>query len=88
MNDQRRHPRMPGNNKAAVIFIGPGAVPVMCTVADISEGGVGLTVINDADIPDTFTLEIKGEGKKRSCRVAWRRPPHRMGVAFVSESTE
>jgi hypothetical protein len=88
MNDMRRHPRMPGNNRAAVIYIGPGAVPVMCTVADISEGGVGLTVINVGDIPDTFSLEIKGEGTKHSCRVAWRKPPHRMGVAFVPDSTE
>jgi len=79
---------MPGNNRAAVICIDPGAVTVMCTVADISEGGVGLTVINVAEIPDAFSLEIKGESKKHSCRVAWRRRPHRMGVAFVSEPTE
>ena len=79
---------MPGNNKAAVIYIGPSAVPVMCTVADISEGGVGLTVINVADIPDTFTLEIKGEDQKRSCRVVWRKVPHRMDVAFVPDSAE
>jgi hypothetical protein len=88
MNDSRRHPRMPGNHRAAVIYAGLGAIPVMCTVADISEGGVGLTVINVDDIPDTFRLEIKGEGKVRSCRVAWKKAPHRMGVAFVPESSE
>lgn len=88
MNDNRRYPRISGNNRAAVIYVGPGALPVMCTVADISEGGVGLTVVNVDDIPDTFRLEIKGEGKIRSCRVAWKKAPHRMGVAFVPESTE
>lgn len=88
MIENRKHPRMPGNNRAAVIYVGPGAVPIMCTVADISEGGVGLTVVSVADVPDTFTLEIKGEGKRHTCRVAWRKPPHRMGVAFVTESQE
>lgn len=79
---------MPGNNRAAVIYFGQGAVPTMCAVADISEGGVGLTVVSVDDIPDTFRLEIKGEGKVRSCRVAWKKAPHRIGVAFVSGSTE
>ena len=79
---------MPGNNKAAVIYVGPGAVPIMCTVADISEGGVGLTVINVGDVPDTFRLEIKGEDQAPSCRVAWKKPPHRMGVAFVPDAPE
>jgi hypothetical protein len=88
MNDNRRHPRMPGNNRAAVIYFGQGAVPTMCAVADISEGGVGLTVVSVDDIPDTFRLEIKGEGKVRSCWVAWKKAPHRIGVAFVPGSTE
>ncbi len=79
---------MPGNHRAAVIYAGPGEMPIMCTVADISEGGVGLTVVNVDDIPDTFRLEIKGQEGTRSCRVAWRNAPHRMGAAFVSESTE
>ncbi len=58
--------------------------PVMCTVADISEGGAGLTFVNIASIPDQFELEIKGETKTRVCKVAWRAEPHRMGVAFVA----
>ena len=77
---------MPGNNRAAVIRAGSGAAPIMCTVVDISEGGAGLTVINAAVIPDTFKLEIKGETKVRSCRVAWRKAPHSMGVAFEPPS--
>jgi hypothetical protein len=60
----------------------------MCTVADISECGVGLTVINVGDVPDTFRLEIKGGDQARSCRVAWKKPPHRMGVAFVPDAAE
>ena len=73
---------MPGNNKAAVIYVGAGDRPVMCTVADISEGGAGLTFININGIPDRFKLEIKGEVKVRWCKVARKKEPHRIGVAF------
>ena len=83
MLEQRKHVRVPGNNKAAVIYAGPGALPIMCTVADISEGGAGLTVVSTTGIPDTFELEIKGEETRRRCRVAWKKDPHRLGVAFV-----
>jgi hypothetical protein len=74
---------MPGHSRAAIARIGLGATPVMCTVADISEGGVGLTFVNIAGVPDTFKLEIKGDPMIRSCRVAWRQQPHRLGVAFT-----
>ena len=56
---------------------------MMCTVADISEGGAGLTFVSIAGIPDAFELEIKGETKIRNCTVAWRSEPHRIGVAFT-----
>ncbi len=65
-------------------FIKRNLPPVMCTVADISEGGAGLTFVNIASIPDQFELEIKGETKTRVCKVAWRAEPHRMGVAFIT----
>jgi hypothetical protein len=80
--EQRQHPRMPGNNKAAVIYVGANDRPVMCTVADISEGGAGLTFVNINGIPERFKLEIKGEAKIRWCKVAWKKEPHRIGVAF------
>ena len=80
--DQRKHPRRPANNQAAVVYISAEAPPIMCTVADISEGGAGLTFVNTAGIPNKFKLEIKGEARLRNCRVAWKAEPHRMGVAF------
>lgn len=82
--DKRKHPRTPGNNRAAIVYTGPHAPPVMCTVADLSEGGAGLTFVSIASIPETFDLEIKGETKLRNCKVAWRSEPHRLGVAFVA----
>jgi hypothetical protein len=81
--DQRKHPRKPGNNQAAVVYISNEAAPIMCTVMDISEGGAGLTFVNTAIIPNVFKLEIKGENKLRMCRVAWKAEPYRMGVAFI-----
>ncbi len=84
--DKRRYPRSPGNNRAATAYAAPDAPPIMCTVADISEGGAGLTFVSIGGIPDTFELEIKGETKMRTCRVAWRQEPHRIGVAFEPES--
>lgn len=84
--EQRKHPRRPGHNQAAVVFIRPGGPPTMCTVADISEGGAGLTFVNIHGIPDTFKLEVKGEDISRSCRVAWRNEPHRLGVAFEPDN--
>ena len=74
---------MPGNNRAAIAYVTPNAPPIMCTVADISEGGAGLTFVTIATIPDTFELEIKGESELRKCKVAWRSEPHRMGVQFI-----
>jgi hypothetical protein len=79
--DKRKHPRMPGHHRAAVIHAGYPP-PIMCTVADISEAGAGLTLVDIAGIPDTFTLEIKGESKVRACKVVWKKEPHRLGVAF------
>jgi hypothetical protein len=57
----------------------------MCTIADISEGGAGLTVVSTKAIPETFELQIKGEETRRACRVAWRKEPHKLGVQFVME---
>jgi PilZ domain len=80
--NKRKHVRMPGNNRAAVIHLGPGQMSIMCTVADISEGGAGLTVVNLKGVPDQFELEIKGEDVRRACKVAWKKPPNHMGVSF------
>jgi PilZ domain len=82
--DQRKYSRTPGNNRAAIVYVKRHAPPIMCTVADISDGGAGLTFVNIAGIPDTFDLEIKGETGTRKCKVAWRAEPHRIGVQFIA----
>jgi hypothetical protein len=80
--NNRQHVRLPGNNRAAVIYPGGDHAPIMCTVADISDGGAGLIVISSEDVPDRFQLEIKGEEIRRSCKVAWKKGPNRLGVSF------
>jgi len=80
-SEKRKYIRMPGDNRAAVIYVPNDPQPIMCTVSDISDGGVGLTVISTKAIPDKFTLEIKGEHRRRSCTVAWRKDPHHLGAS-------
>ena len=75
---------MPGHSRAAVVRINGDSAPIMCTVNDISEGGVGLTFVSISGIPDLFMLEIKGDTEIRICKVAWRQEPHRLGIAFVA----
>jgi len=81
--ENRKHVRRPGNSRAAIIYTGPDQPPIMCTLADISEGGAGLIVVSTKGIPDTFELEIKGEEIRRPCKVAWKKDPHRLGVSFA-----
>lgn len=83
--DLRQFPRKPGNNQAAIAFVKKDGPPIMCTVADISEGGAGLTFVKISDMPDRFWLEVKGESNMRKCKVAWRAEPHRMGVQFIAD---
>jgi PilZ domain len=83
--ENRKQVRQPGNNQAALIYPGPGESPIMCTIADISEGGAGLTVVSTKGIPQTFELQIKSEETRRACKVAWKKDPHKMGVQFVTE---
>lgn len=86
--ENRRHVRHPGNNRAGIIHPGRGQPPIMCTLVDISEGGAGLTVVNTMMIPDIFELEIKGDDIRRTCKVAWKNEPHRMGVQFMQPAPQ
>jgi hypothetical protein len=83
ITNNRKHVRTSGNSKAAVICVADDRGPIMCTVADISDGGAGLTVVSLAGIPELFELEIKGETLRRSCKVVWKKGPNRLGVSFV-----
>jgi hypothetical protein len=51
--------------------------PLSCIIWDISDSGARLTVTNDQQVPDEFTLLLR-----RRCRVV-RRYDGQVGVAFM-----
>jgi hypothetical protein len=69
--------------KAATIVVTPDMPVIRCTVIDISESGVGLSLRIDSPygIPDTFSLIIDGEPKQYACRVVWKQA-YKIGVEF------
>ena len=54
-----------------------------CTLNDVSDTGAQLAVPENAEIPETFTLQLSETGPAhRSCKVAWRRNK-KIGVSFI-----
>jgi hypothetical protein len=76
----RRYNRIATHQPAAISFHG-GKQKLVCVIRDISEGGVGLSVVSTEDIPDHFTLTIKGEKEERACTVRWRES-NKLGASF------
>jgi hypothetical protein len=66
----RAHPRFARDAAGVAIFDGR-AVPV--TLRNISEGGACLRLLNAADLPETFLLNVPLAGIKVVCEVRWRR---------------
>jgi len=64
---------MSGNNRAAVIYIAAGAPPIMCTVADISEGGAGLTFVSIAASPIPSNWKSRARWKSVRARLRGKR---------------
>lgn len=81
MGDERRKaPRQRTFKGGSISF--DRAFGIDCIIRNISKNGACLEVESPIGIPDDFTLIIKPEFLKRSCRVAWREPK-RIGVRFV-----
>ncbi|MDO8876793.1 MAG: PilZ domain-containing protein [Pseudolabrys sp.] len=53
-----------------------------CVVRNLSEAGAMLEVESPLGIPDNFTLVIKPENSKHTCRVIWR-TAKKIGVQFI-----
>ena len=64
--------------KSATIEFGSGALT--CMVRNWSDTGAMLEV-SPIGIPEHFTLLGPGDGRRRPCRLVWRKEK-RMGVAF------
>jgi PilZ domain-containing protein len=58
------------------------AQPIACVIADISETGAQLQLLEAADIPNEFVLLIGGHADvQRRCRLIWR-SRNKIGVRF------
>ena len=64
---------------------GLGSLPRECMVTDISERGARL--YSDADMPETFTLSLSGDGTevRKECLVVWRLGGE-LGVEFIGRT--
>lgn len=80
MNEQRSGTRLRTFKGGSILF--GVAAAIDCTIRNMSETGAALEVDSPVGIPDKFTLLIKPEFVRRSCRVAWR-SAKRIGVQFI-----
>lgn len=80
--ERRESQRQITNFPGSIVGAGAATADQDCVVADISEGGVRLSV--KAPVPDEFTLVLKdGSNTSRRCRVVWRLDDE-VGVEFIS----
>ena len=79
--DQRKATRKKVGANAWIRFGGSFAVRP-CSVTDISDSGVQITVLDAEPLPNEFTLLMSKGGTGRRARVKWRRGS-KVGAAFV-----
>jgi hypothetical protein len=81
MQEQRKSQRLRTLKSGSVTF---GFVPsIACTVRNMSSGGACLELERRTSLPNDFSLLIKPECIRRSCRLVWQ-SSSRAGVQFVS----
>ena len=79
---QRQSPRH-RENRRVWIDANDGARLLECTLWDISEAGVRLTVDTPSSVPYEFFLVLSKDGKeRRPCRVIWR-SGEQIGACFL-----
>lgn len=67
--------------KGGRIIFNAGRSTIDCTVRNLSPKGARLEVTSVVGIPNTFDLQVSGDGLQ-PCRVAWRSLKE-LGVEFV-----
>jgi hypothetical protein len=55
---------------------------VVCTIRNVSSGGVAIEIKGSVEIPETFKLVVEADNFISCCRVAWRQG-RRVGVSFA-----
>jgi len=83
MSDDRISERRTGGRvrqlkAASIVFNGATSV-FSCTVRNISQAGACLMVPSPLTVPAAF--ELRADGERRACAVAWRLPD-RIGVKY------
>jgi len=68
-------------SRTAKIFLDPKAMPIECTVIDLSAGGACIELSKPDLLVPTF--EFLHGGLKRTCNLAWRRG-FRAGISFTA----
>ena len=79
MHEQRNIQRRRTLKGGTISFHRGGAIDF--TVRNLSSIGANLEVVSPVGIPDDFTLVIRPDQTKHSCRAIWRRQ-NRIGVVF------
>ena len=81
LRDRRKNFRVEWNSPGT-IYSREGGSGYHCIVKDLSNGGVKISGVAVADVPDQFTLHIAGDSKTRECEVLWRKADS-LGVKFT-----
>jgi PilZ domain len=78
----RKHPRKQIHH-AAWIYLGGDTPLRSCTIYDISNTGVRITLATEEEIPAEFTLLLTADGRaRRRCSVIWR-DGFNVGAEFI-----
>ena len=81
LRDRRKNFRVEWNSPGT-IYNREGGSGYHCIVKDLSNGGVKISGVAVANVPDQFTLYIAGDSRTRKCEVLWRKPDP-LGVKFT-----
>ena len=81
LRDRRKNFRVEWNSPGT-IYNREGESGYRCIVKDLSNGGVKISGVAVADVPDQFRLLIAGDSKTRICEVLWRKADS-LGVKFT-----
>ena len=78
---ERRYSYRSLTNRAAIIWLGNGD-QIDCHLRDVSPGGARLETVDQRRLPETFSLMVVGDWKKRPCRLAWRKD-QMLGIEYL-----
>jgi hypothetical protein len=68
----------------AKIILSQSEAPLDCIASNVSDGGA-MIYIRSVDLPDVFVLQFNDSGRRRHCRVVWRKGGE-IGVAFTDRA--